>query len=295
MDDGTGKGEQLPLAGGEIVAPLPDNLVQTTLQLSNEGIGIDVFAGLPHFRIGDALHPQEDVAADGAGEQEHILQHLAEMAAKRGNFDLFDVDAVDQDLALLNVVVAADQGQNGGLSGAGGTDKSHGLLRLHMEGNALEHPFAGLVGEPNIFKFNLTLDLVQLDGIRLVHDFRNHIQNGEDFLRGSKGALEGVKLFCQGLDGVEELGDVHIERHDDLTGDHLTQEGSVLNVPFAAKIEQAKVGGDEQHIHHGAEYTENIHLAVFCFLQAFAALQEVCHFVLLLIENLGDLDAGEIL
>ena len=49
------------------------------------------------------------------------------MAAERGNFDLFDVDAVDEDLALLNVVVAADEAQNRGLTGAGGTHEGHGL------------------------------------------------------------------------------------------------------------------------------------------------------------------------
>ena len=49
-------------------------------------------------------------------EQEHILEHLAEVAPDAGNLDLSDVNAVDQDLALLELIVPADQGENGGLA-----------------------------------------------------------------------------------------------------------------------------------------------------------------------------------
>ena len=36
------------------------------------------------------------------------------------------------------------------LPGAGGADEGHGLAGLHMEGNALQHPLAGDVAEPDV-------------------------------------------------------------------------------------------------------------------------------------------------
>ena len=68
VDDGPGKGKQLPLSGGEIIAPLPDDLIQSLLLTGDEGIGVDIFAGLPNFLVSEAVLPQDDVAADGAGE-----------------------------------------------------------------------------------------------------------------------------------------------------------------------------------------------------------------------------------
>ena len=67
------------------------------------------------------------------------------------------VDAVNQNCALLELVSAADEGQEGAFAGAGGTDKSHGFPRGNMERNALQHPFAGNIAEPDIAELNFCL------------------------------------------------------------------------------------------------------------------------------------------
>ena len=294
VNNGSGKGQQLALAGGEVVAPLPDHLVQAVFQPAHEGIGVDIAAGLPDLLIADALGAQDDVAADIAGEQEHILQHLAEVPAQGGDFDLFDIDAVDEDLALLDVVVPADQGQDRGLAGAGGAHKGHGLSGFHMEGNALQYPFIGLVGKPHILEFDLAPDFLQLDGIRLVHHIGNHVQNGEDLLRRGKGLLQHIKLLRQRLNGVEELGDVHVEGNHNLAGDGLAQEGGVPDVALAADVEQEQVAGDKEHIHHGAENAEDQHPVELGPPELAALFQEFLHFLILPVEDLGDLHAGEV-
>ena len=109
VEDGPGKGKQLPLTGGEIVAPLPDHFVQAVFQPGNEAVGVDIAAGLPDLFVTDAFASQQQVAADVSGEEEHILKHLTKVLPQGGNFDLFDIDAVYQDLALLDIVIAADQ------------------------------------------------------------------------------------------------------------------------------------------------------------------------------------------
>ena len=55
------------------------------------------------------------------------------MPAQGGDLDLADVDAVDQDLPLLDIVVPADQGEDCRLAGSGRADKCHGLPRRNME------------------------------------------------------------------------------------------------------------------------------------------------------------------
>ena len=294
VDDGTGEAQQLTLTGGEIVAPLPDGLVQTLLQLVDEVIRVHVAAGFHNGLVGDALLPQEDIAADIAGEQEHILQHLTEVLSQGSDLDLFDVDAVNEDLTLLDIVVAADQAENGGLAGAGGTHKGHGLLGLHMEGNTLQHPFIGLVGEPDILEFDLAPDFFQLDGIGLIHHVGDDVQNAEDLLRACEGLLQHIKLLRQGLDGVEEPGDVHVEGNQNGTVDDLTQELRLLNVALGAEVEQAQLAGHEEHVNHGAEDTEYVHPVLLCLLQTGAALDEILQLPILLVEDLGDLHAGEI-
>ena len=95
VDDGPRKAQQLPLTSREIVAALADLLVEAVVQLVNELIGVDITADLHDLLVGDAFFPQDDIAADRAREEEHILQHLAEVAAQRRNFDFADVDAVN--------------------------------------------------------------------------------------------------------------------------------------------------------------------------------------------------------
>ena len=217
------------------------------------------------------------------------------MAAQGRDLDVLDIDAVDKDLALLNVVVPADQAENGGFAGACGAHKGHGLLGVYMEGNTLEHPFSGIVGEPDILELDLALDVAQLDGVGLVHHLGLHVQNGENLLCCGKGLLQHIELLCQGLDGVEEPGDIHIEGDHGLAGNGGSQEGGVPDIALAANIEQEQVGGHEEHIHHGAEDAEDEHPAQLCLFQFLTAVKELRQLPALLVEDLCDLHAGEIL
>ena len=108
MDDSAGKAEQLALTGGEVVAALAHFLIQAVVQLVDEVVSVDIAADLHDFFVRDVILPQDNVAADGAGKEENILQHLSKMAAEGRNFDFADVDAVNQNFALLELVIAAE-------------------------------------------------------------------------------------------------------------------------------------------------------------------------------------------
>ena len=80
---GPGEGDQLPLAEREPEAPLAELGVVAVLELADPAVGADGAAAaldLGARRLG----PRErDVLGDGAGEEEALLRHDAELAAQR--------------------------------------------------------------------------------------------------------------------------------------------------------------------------------------------------------------------
>ena len=136
MDDGTRKRKKLALSGGEVVSSLPHRLVEAVIQLVDKLVSIHVMADVHDLLIGNPLLAENNVATDRSREQEDILQHLAEFFPQGIDLDLSDVDAVDQNLTLLELVVPADQGKNRRFSGTGGTHKCDCLFRVDVERNA---------------------------------------------------------------------------------------------------------------------------------------------------------------
>ena len=82
------------------------------IQLVDKLVSIHVMADVHDLLIGNPLLAENNVAADRSREQEDILQHLAEFFPQGIDLELSDVDAVDQNLTLLELVVPADQGKN---------------------------------------------------------------------------------------------------------------------------------------------------------------------------------------
>ncbi len=182
MHDDPRKGQELSLSRREVVAAIPHRLVQPRRQLIDEVIGVDIAAGLLDLVIRDPLQPQQDIGADGAREQEHVLQHLPEVAAQGGNTVATDVPPVNEDLTLLDVVIAADQGQDGGLSRTGGADEGHGLSRLHLEGHASQHPLIRHIGKPHVAELDLPADVLHVLRVGGIHHLRLHVHDREDLL-----------------------------------------------------------------------------------------------------------------
>lgn len=50
-----------------------------------------------------------DVVSDGAGEQDRVLRHDADLPPKVVQLDLANICSVDRDAALIDIVEAADQ------------------------------------------------------------------------------------------------------------------------------------------------------------------------------------------
>ena len=293
MHDGARKREKLPLPRREVVAALAHFLIQPLFELPDERGGVHIVAHAHDLLVGDVV-AEHDVAADGAREEEHVLQHLPEMTAERRDLDVPDVDAVDEDAALLDIVIAADEREDGGLARARRAHERHRVTRVDVEGNALQDPLARHIGKPDVLKFDLPFHFGKFDRILFIDDFGLHIEHREDLLRRSKRRLQPVELLRKALDGVEELGKIHIEGDDRRARHGIAEEGRAVQIPLAAQIKKAQHRGNVQHIDERTEDTEHEDLLMFGGSKRPILFVELLHLAWLAVEDLRDLYAREI-
>ena len=216
------------------------------------------------------------------------------MTAQRCDLDLFNINTVNKNLTFLNVVVAADEREDGGLARARRANECNRLLGFNGKGDVLEHPFALVVGKPYVLEFDLALYLGQINGILAVHNDGFHIHNGKDLFCRGKRRLQPVKLLGKVLYRIEELGDVHVEGNDDLTGDDLSQNFGVVDHTLGAQEEEREHRGLVKDEHHRAEDTEHKDLFVFCAAEGGVLLAEFLQLFVLTVKELRDLNARKV-
>src|SRR6266852_8197215 len=165
----------------------------------------------------DAGGAEADVGFDGAGEEKGILEDDAELAAQVLEIDFADVDAVEQDLAALNVVEAEKERDERGLAGAGVADDGESLAGLDAERDVAEDPivFAGIgngaIAEPDVAKFDFAARIFEVNGVGRRRNVGGLIEELEDALGGGHGGLQDVEFFAEVLDGAEEASGIHGE------------------------------------------------------------------------------------
>ena len=91
-----------------------------------------------HRPVVGERRPERDVVAHRAVEQEHVLQHAADVAPQVGRVELAQVGAVDQHRALVGLVEPQHQLLDRRLAGADAADQPDPLARLDDEGDAVE-------------------------------------------------------------------------------------------------------------------------------------------------------------
>ena len=107
--EGASEIDELALADGERGAAFVDGGVDAFGKRADEIAEADFVDGVFDGGAIDAGGAEADIGFDGAGEEERILEDDAELAAQILQLDFADVDAVEKDLAALNVVEAEKQ------------------------------------------------------------------------------------------------------------------------------------------------------------------------------------------
>ncbi len=143
---GAREADQLALADGKRGTALVDDGVETLGQGIEEMARGPLRAGRGRRRAIDGCGAEANVGFERAGEQEGVLQHDAELAPQILDVQFADIDAVEKDLAALDVVEAQQELNGGGFAGAGVADDGDGLTGLDAEGDVAQDPivFAGI-------------------------------------------------------------------------------------------------------------------------------------------------------
>jgi len=119
LGHGARDGGTLLLPPGEGDAALADHRVVPRREVLDVLVQLRDVSGPVELRIGELLiQAKADVLAQRDGEEEGLLRHVADGAAELLERPPPDVDAVDEDLALLHIKEARDQVHDGGLAGA---------------------------------------------------------------------------------------------------------------------------------------------------------------------------------
>ena len=129
-----GDGDPLPLPAGEVAAVLADQRVIAFRQRHDELMRAGELRRPDHRLERQARISQGDVVADGAVEEEVLLEHHADLPPEPRRVDLRQVHAVDQHPARLGHVQPLNQLGDRALSRPGPPDDPDHLARPDREG-----------------------------------------------------------------------------------------------------------------------------------------------------------------
>src|SRR5258707_1451601 len=215
--EGAGEIDELALADRERGAALVDAGGDAFGEGFDEIGKADFANGVLDGVAVDVGSSEADVGFDGAGEEEGVLKNDAEKAAQVLEIDFADVNAVEQDLAALNVVEAKEERDERGFAGAGVADDGEGLPGLHAEGDIAEDPIVfarignGAITEPDVAKFDFAAGIFEANGVGRRRNVGGLIEQLENALGSGHGGLQEVEFFAEVLDWAEEARGEHRE------------------------------------------------------------------------------------
>lgn len=154
-DGGASDREELTLSLAESGAIAGEDGVVPLRQHTDEAVGIGELCCGDAFFIAGGRVAVADIVHDAAGEEVDILKYDAEGATQIFLADFFDVDAIVEDGAVVDVVKPIDQIGDGGFACPGGADESDFLSRLGVEGDVVEDLLGWCVAEINVLESNI--------------------------------------------------------------------------------------------------------------------------------------------
>lgn len=249
LEDGTGDRDALALAAGQAVAALPDQRVVAVRQSADEVVGAGGLGGGGDVGIAGVGAAESDVVGDGAGEQEHVLEHHGEAGVKVLRAHVADVDTADAHRAAAHVEEAGDQPHQRRLARPARADQCQAAAGLDPDRDAVDDR-ARAIGEADLIE----IDRRRADGA-LGLGLR-HFGQGENRLD----IVEMLELphhpVADALDGAENVAEAEREREEhrqrrdaDLAGRRHQQPRRRHHQQMARQQDLREAAG-----HHGAAH-----------------------------------------
>src|SRR5881394_3522367 len=130
---GTGDREALLFAAGDLHPAFADHRVQTLIGALEEIVGGGLAQHLDAFGIGRVGSDEQQVFADGAGEELRVLRHETNALAKLVELDAVAGDAVVEDTSLLRLIETDEELDERRLAGARWADECDRVAAFDVE------------------------------------------------------------------------------------------------------------------------------------------------------------------
>src|SRR5690606_9888630 len=218
-DDRTRDGDALPLSAGELDAALADDGVVAVVEALDELIAVRDAGGGADLLDAGAGARERDVLADGAVEEEVVLEDDAELGAVVLEPHGGEVLAVDEDAARERAVEGHDEVDERALPRPAGPDERGGGAGGRVEGDAFQHGHAGRGLDGDVLEDDVALHLAERLAGRVVVGLRGHAADLADAVEAGEGLADlradaGDLNERRGHDAHEEqVGDEVAERH----------------------------------------------------------------------------------
>lgn len=154
-DGCAGDGEKLTLSLAESGAVAGEDGVVTLRQHTDEAVSVGELCCGDAFFIAGGWIAVADIFHDAAGEEVDILKNDAKGAAQIVLADFFDVDAIVEDGAVVDVVKPIDEVGDGGFSRSGRANEGNFLSRLGVEGDVVEDLLGWCVTKIDVLETNI--------------------------------------------------------------------------------------------------------------------------------------------
>ena len=154
-----------------------------------------------------------DVLAHAAVEQEVVLQDDPDLATQLGRIHQADVDAVDQQAALLGRVQALHQLGQRALAGTAAAHDAHDLTGPDVQAHAVQHGRGlGPVAKGDLVQRDAALDGGQLGGVAGGH-LGAGVEDVAQAVHGNAGLLKVGPHLRHAHDGLGHAPGKHVEGH----------------------------------------------------------------------------------
>mmetsp|Transcript_147522 Transcript_147522/g.209440 ORF Transcript_147522/g.209440 Transcript_147522/m.209440 type:complete len:612 (-) Transcript_147522:454-2289(-) len=216
LKKGPGNGDALLLTSGQLAATATDEGVVFLGQAVDKA-ELSVIAGLHEVLLAGGRVALHDVVADGAGEKNRLLAHIADATPQGRDLEVCHVLAVHQHGPGVRVVEPLQQSHHRGLPRAGLTDHRDLLPTLDAKGQPVQDLDIGAswIGEVHILEIEL-LDFADVLAlvIQAALDVGLVLQGAEEATGSRLRCLHGLEARVQVANHEASDEDAEEDGHD---------------------------------------------------------------------------------
>ena len=168
MQQHAGQGNALALATGEAGPLFTNHRSVAIIHRHDEIVGAGQPGGMDHLMAVGIGVCRGNVGEDRALKQQTFLRHIANLAPKRMELNLFNVQAIDQHATGDRVIEARNQFEQGAFAAAALPHQAKETSSRNLQGDRRELGRTRAIAETHLLKGNVTAQLGHGDVIDFI-------------------------------------------------------------------------------------------------------------------------------